>query len=261
MGRTFTHSFTSASVTSGSSLNTNRTGLPNAFNIVRIKVTPNTGGAARVQLFQKDTFLTADLVYNAGPFTSLIDPYERGTGLERNQFPVCFYEDEDATGELHIKIFNDHTVNQTYAVEADVEEIPISIYKSADESVLNNTLQADDHLTLNVQASGKYVFRALLFVTHSIGTAGIKAGMNGSSTATSIKMHVRCPSFAIDSVLTALNTSAGANNSGTVALHISGTFDVNAAGTFYVQWAQNTTDAVNATTVQKNSYFELIRIA
>ena len=263
MARFFTHSFTSGSVTAGSSLDTNRTGLPDRFNIVRLKVTPNTGGAARVQIFQKDTFSTTDLAYNAGPFTSLIDPIEDTTQLERNQYPICFYEDEDATGELHIRIFNDHTAAQTYAVEVDiaiphaaVATVTTQFDKTSDITLANIT-----GLTHNVVASERYTFEAILYTT-SNASGGVKAAIGGTATATDIvyeAITIEGTSISAHTRATALATAVGGVTAVTAAyIRITGTITINAAGTLTCQFAQNASFGT-ASSVLVGSEFKIWR--
>ena len=269
MAREKTISFTTASVTAASSLNHNQTGLPNKFNIVRLKITPNTaGGAARAEIYEKDTFASDDLCYVTQPFSSaLIDPIQINTGVERNQFWTAFYEDLDATlpsnGELHLKIYNDDTANKTYAVEVDIEELTVVAYKTVDESVSNNILQDDNHLSVNVQASQKYKFRAVLFWTAAGGTPGIKVAIGGTHTVTNMKAQITLIDDSANTILTtarvtALASAVGADDTGDNVVIVEGFVEVNAAGTLLITWAQNTTDAVNATTVQRDSFLELI---
>lgn len=127
MARTQQISYTSGSVSAGSSLQVNTTGLPSIFNIVKIKVTPNTPGAtSRFELYKRDTFAAADLAYSTDEFdTGLVDPWEAGSGTERTFGFVVPYEDLDSTGELHAKIYNNDTVSKTYAVVIDYEEGPL----------------------------------------------------------------------------------------------------------------------------------------
>jgi hypothetical protein len=120
-----TLTFTSGSVTANSSLQTNRTSLPSLFNILKLKVVPNTpGGTARVQIFKKDTFLVADLIFNSISFSgTMVTPIERDTQSERNEGFVVPYEDDDASGELHIQIYNEDSVAKTFTVTVVYEEV------------------------------------------------------------------------------------------------------------------------------------------
>lgn len=263
MARAFTHSFTSGSVTAGSSLDINRTGLLNAFNIVRIKVTPNTGGAARVQIFQKDTFTTTDLVYSAGPFTALIDPIEDTTQLERNQYPVCFYEDEDATDELHIRIYNDHTAAQTYAVEVDIETLfpRVARVSSTFSKTSDTTLANITGLTHDVIAGDIYAFEAILY-TGSNTSGGVKAAIAGTATATAIiyeAVVIEGTAISAHTRATAMATEVGGVTAVANAyIRITGTITVNAAGTLTVQFAQNASNGT-ASEVLVGSIFTLTR--
>ena len=121
MARTQTHSFTSGSIAAGASSNINRTGLPSLFDIVRIKVTPSVGGPTRLEIYQKDSFLTADRIHTHGPWQGVLNkPTEPPLDW------TVFYEDEDSTGELHLTIYNDHASSaNTYDVEIEYTEVPL----------------------------------------------------------------------------------------------------------------------------------------
>jgi hypothetical protein len=138
-------------------------------------------------------------------------------------------------------------------------------HKDADESVTNSTtLQSDDHLTVTVGASKVYHFRAVLFVTSSSSTAGFKVALGGTATVTSVKAEVKIyddttSTIAAVSRVTALGSSVGVVlTAGNNHVEIEGAVEISAAGTFLIQWAQQVADAVNAVTVQRNSYLELV---
>lgn len=140
-------------------------------------------------------------------------------------------------------------------------------YKSADETVTNSTtLQNDDALTVTVAASVKYHIRATIFITSASTTAGFKFALGGTCTVTSLKAQL----FLYDDTTNALagftraealGTSLGAGlGAGDNYAVIDGTVEVNAAGTLLIQWAQNTADVLNGTTVERNSDLVLERM-
>ena len=141
-------------------------------------------------------------------------------------------------------------------------------YKSSDESVTNSTtLQADDALTVTVAASTKYAFRAKLFVNADGAVSGVKVGVNGTSTITAMKVQVYIYDDVLNSLvgfarLTTLGSAGvGAGlSTGVGYVIVEGSVDINGAGTFYIEWAQNTVDAVNAVTVQVASDLNLERL-
>ncbi len=77
--------------------------------------TSNTGmtaGTYDVEIYAKDTFLAADLLYKATGISF--------SGMFADSLPF-FYEDADATEELHVKIINNGTGTGTYSVRLKTE--------------------------------------------------------------------------------------------------------------------------------------------
>lgn len=115
----------------------------------------------------------------------------------------------------------------------------------------NNTLAAVTDLTKNVVSGKKYSFRALLHVTAG-AVGGYLVAMGGTSTMTSIVYNVRAQrnDTAVNTVTSRQTTLGGAGVGavgGTeVFIEIEGSFVVNAAGTFLVQFAQSVTDATQS---------------
>lgn len=123
------HNFTSASVAGGANSDNNRTGLPSLLNIVKILVTQDApGGTFDFKVFKKDTFLAADLLYFADDVApALYYPMDISSGspAEAEEGPPIPYDDEDGTGELHIRITNNDGVAHTYTVTMLYEEVPL----------------------------------------------------------------------------------------------------------------------------------------
>ncbi len=88
-----------------------------AFNnrslIRKLKVTPSNGSVNSyiIEFFTKDTFLTADLEYQATGNGTLIDN------------DLWIHEDEDSTAELHLKITNNSLFVSTFTIELIQEEL------------------------------------------------------------------------------------------------------------------------------------------
>lgn len=120
--RVQTHSFTTSSIAAGSSDTFNRNLGPNWVNILKVKITPSTSTSLlRAEFYTKNTFAAADRAggYSVSVNGPVIDPMEDvGAGaVDRDQLGFIMpLDDEDGTGQLHMKIYNDHTSAQTYDV-------------------------------------------------------------------------------------------------------------------------------------------------
>ncbi len=131
MGRGLVASGTTGNVTaSGGTLGVHKTGLPNAFNVLKFKSVPSAGsGASTIQVMQKDTLTTTDLVLEWKAVTgNVYDPmdYSSGSPVEMPATDViAAYDDEDLTGEFHMKFTNNDSVDKTYAYELTYEEVPV----------------------------------------------------------------------------------------------------------------------------------------
>ena len=124
--RTQTLNFTTASTASGADVDTNSTGLPDHIDIVYISVTQSgTAGPFDFKIFKKDGYAAADLLaYWANVQPSLYYPIDNDTGSEAEEgFPIP-YDDEDASGETHIRITNKDTTAHTYTVTVRYIEAP-----------------------------------------------------------------------------------------------------------------------------------------
>lgn len=117
-------------------------------------------------------------------------------------------------------------------------------------------------LSINVEASKQYAFRAVLF-TSSGSSGGVKAAIAGTATATSIRyegLTYNAAALSAQTRSTALGTAVGGVTAVTAALIIiEGLIVVNAAGTLTVQFAQNASNGT-ASSVLTGSYFQVIPI-
>lgn len=94
--------------------------------MVYVSVTQSgTAGPFDFKIFKKDAFAAADLfAYWANVQPSLYYPIDNDTGSEAEEgFPIP-YDDEDATGEFHIRITNKDTAAHTYTVTIKYIEAP-----------------------------------------------------------------------------------------------------------------------------------------
>ncbi len=139
----------------------------------------------------------------------------------------------------------------------------LDIAKTADESVANNTPQNDDHLLVNLPASSRYQFKFYLFAT-SPATAGLLLQLDGTAGVSTLKANISIYDSTGALVAfgrkTAFNSSTGVDFTGDAYATIEGVIEVSTAGTFRLEWAQNTTDAGNATVVQEDSYLTLRKL-
>lgn len=116
-------------------------------------------------------------------------------------------------------------------------------------------------LSVNVVAGKTYKFEATLYTT-SVNTAGVKAAISGTATATSIIYEgvTANTTPTAKTRATALGTTVGALTAATVAtITIYGTITVNAGGTLTVQFAQNVSQAT-ASNVLAGSTFTVTQI-
>jgi len=130
MPRFTTVSFVTASVPASSSINHNEplVGLPNVIDIFKVKIVPSiVGGTTEVQIYERDTFLTADLLWGTNPFTATgFDPIQKdaaGVITEALRGFIAPYEDKDSTGELHVKVINNDSQAKTYTIDVEYEDV------------------------------------------------------------------------------------------------------------------------------------------
>jgi hypothetical protein len=104
-------------------------------------------------------------------------------------------------------------------------------------------------LTVNVLAGRTYAFEIYIPVTASLSTGGIKVALAGTATVTNmiadgaIRSNNAIAGQAQVTSLTTVVSALGGAATGFVEIH--GTITVNAAGTFLVQTAQNTSSATS----------------
>jgi hypothetical protein len=204
---------------------------------------------------------TGDLVFRTHPVSTTPSNAVRFNSSGN----VAWYSGTSYQGIFDHANTSDRTY--TFPDESGTVALNLSVYKASDETVTNSTtLQDDDALTVSVSASTSYRFRFVIFQTSASGTAGLKLGINGTCTVTDMKAQVTIYDDTTNAIagfgrITALGSSVGALvSTGDNYAVIEGTILVNAAGTLLLQWAQNVADAVNGTTVQKNSYCEIRRV-
>lgn len=149
----------------------------------------------------------------------------------------------------------------------------LTAWKTATESVTSSTvLQNDDELFLTVEANATYVmFMFLLHDSDATAAGDIKLGFSSPASSTfAWGVHGANTSSTSSSAVTSVNMTlqttsstvslGGGDSTGTTAF-IGGTLVTSGtAGTFRLQWAQDTSNAV-ATNVRIGSYMTLKRVA
>jgi len=153
------------------------------------------------------------------------------------------------------------------------------IDKSADESVTSSTtLQDDNHLTLAVAASAKYVFKLMLLgqsagssttgdikvgftfptgsTVHFTGTGPNNADLSGASSSNSNGEWI-----ARNNATSGSTTIPYGMSGVPIGIVITGSITTTStAGNLRLQWAQNTSDS-NATSLLTGSWMQLTRVA
>ena len=146
--------------------------------------------------------------------------------------------------------FPDGTTQTTAATGAGSG--PITIYKSADESVVSSvTLQDDDQLQFPMAANTKYRFEFVLFRPH-LGNPDFKATLAGPGAPNYLRAYANMTvtSASFEAPITSYGTLYTVSTSGNyeVSDRIVGTVENGAtAGNLRLQWAQNTSSATAAT--------------
>lgn len=92
------------------------------FWILKLQVTPSaSGGDSKYQIFYDNTFTGAlGLEERLNSLSPLYDPVRldaSGNMTQEGISAIGLYEDEDETGKLHVKIFNQASVARTYEVK------------------------------------------------------------------------------------------------------------------------------------------------
>ena len=122
MAQERTISFTTVVIPAGSFLNHNQSISFNRIDILKVKVSPSIlGGTSQAQIYEKDTFLVADLIYGSNPFVgSEFDPVQKdsaGVISEAAKGFIVPYTDKDMSKELHIKLVNNDAQAKTYTID------------------------------------------------------------------------------------------------------------------------------------------------
>jgi hypothetical protein len=132
-------------------------------------------------------------------------------------------------------------------------------YLATDQTNATATL-ASTTLSVTLQASRKYVFKAILYVSDDTAAEGVKADFGGG-TATATNFRTHCTGFdtalGISTQVTSLTGTVSAGTfTGNGMIECHGSFEVNAGGTFIPRFAQNT-HVVGTLTLFRGSHVQV----
>lgn len=212
---------------------------------------------ARVAVGANDTILMADSAQSTG------------VKWVASQTPTTqAYSDAAAEGTADTYARGDHKHGMPAAGGATV------VYKSADESVSNSTLQDDDHLLFAIGANERWVVQYHLFVTNAANTGDLKMDVTAPAAADVVRygnLGLALGATAVEATgraqarADAGSLAAGIVASGTAAENyvlMAAYVDNGAnAGNVTLRWAQQTTDGTNATVVKAGSYLVAFKVA
>lgn len=146
----------------------------------------------------------------------------------------------------------------------------VTIRKASDESVSNTTLQDDDDLKFSIAANEIWVAQYHLYVTNAASTADFKGLVTVPAGATA-RWGILAPDPATTTTTSDVKIqshgsaalSAGVPTSAAADTYIQMTASVansSTAGSVVLQWAQNSTDGANPTTVKAGSFMSARRV-
>jgi hypothetical protein len=176
--------WTTGTILAGSTLPINQPILSSHINICKLKIAPNiSGGTSVAQIYKRNSFLSADLLYDTRAFTgTLIDPLRDlsdpmtdtlGATMEVNEGFVAPYDDLDNLSQFHLNILNNDSQPKTYTVTLIYEEVIIA--KSGSVSIPGN-LTVEGSLGLDIANTAPQ-----LTLTQTIGGAkNLKIAVNAN---------------------------------------------------------------------------------
>lgn len=159
-------------------------------------------------------------------------------------------------GHLNAVVDAYNTLDTSVTFGMPVEAVVTTQFDKTSDVTLANV----PGLSVNVLAGATYVFRAYLPVTSAVGS-GIKVGNGGTATFTNISESAMF--YTAITVATATAAASGSIGGSTALVTFSiieGTFKVNAAGTFTIQFAQNASNAT-ACSVLINASLTVTRVS
>jgi hypothetical protein len=153
--------------------------------------------------------------------------------------------------------------------QSQISDLPSTqiAYKTADESVVSSTtLQADDHLTLSVEANSYYEFELFFIFSSPSNIPGIKMQIDGPASSVVGGLWNKSYNGTMETDVDEGSTSMSATHSIITswrdeAIKVTGfIYTAGTAGNLALSWAQNTSDS-NAVTVYKGSFLRVTKMS
>lgn len=147
--------------------------------------------------------------------------------------------------------------DNTWATPAGGASGDVTTYTTSDQTVTSSTTLVTS-MSVTLASSTAYQCSLLIHAVAALAGGGIYTNVNGTATMTNVRMEFSLRedtgfTYVDAEAINAMNISTvGASNSGPLFLRYDGVVEVNAGGTFRLQWAQLTSSA-NATTVFRGS--------
>ena len=159
------------------------------------------------------------------------------------------------TGQ-YATISNSKNINATTGSIAGKQDLSIySSKKSSNQTITsNNTLFNDTDLIINDIPVGVYNLKFILY-TNSNVAGGLKFAF--TNTGTMVMQYTN--STLLTSLSALIDVTSIVGTSSNKSSIYEGTLEVTASGDLQLQWSQNTS-SVTSTTLNKNSFIQLIKI-
>lgn len=124
-----TTTWTTATVNAGATLQANQAFGASSFDIVKIKIVPDSGSETfNFRVYKSNTFAAGKrLMRFENQVPPLYQPVDRTSGLpgvEMLEGPPFPYDDDDALGQLHVEFVNNGVSAHTYTVTITWESTP-----------------------------------------------------------------------------------------------------------------------------------------
>lgn len=241
--------YASGAMAPGAVLNTNTTGLPSLFNIVKVKVVPDAGGGTfDFRVYKADTFDPTKLLdhWDDVPGVSLFEPADNATGtlleaLEGYPFP---YDDDDNSGEFHSQLINNDTASHSYTVTVWYEEVPK--FGAAGGATLRSYIQVGDGAAATPSISFTNAPSNGWFLNTSTRMGGVISGVERISVRSS-EININGVPLGIDSGTSGTGVSYLYSESANVFAMKNGAnvqeFRVHGSATKYFSISHNGTDS------------------